>query len=44
MLEKIANGYNYFRNISFLIPLLRQKKIMNFFDTYIIFTPKVYKM
>ena len=32
MLEKIANGYNYFCNNSFLIPLLRQKKNHEFFQ------------
>ena len=41
---EIVNEYNYFRNISFSRSLLYEMNIMNYFRTYIIFTPKGYEM
>ena len=41
---KIFIGNNYFRNISFSCSLLYQINIMNFFNTCLIFTPKVYQI
>ena len=40
--EKIVNGCNYFRDISFSRFLLYERNIMNFLNTGLIFTPEVF--
>ena len=41
---KVVNDYNYFPNISISLSLLYEVNIMNFLNTCIILTPKVYQM
>ena len=41
---KIVNSYDFFRNINFSRSLPDEINVMNFFNTFIIFTPKVDQM